>query len=75
MQFVAPFLINFGINKAMGMSTGKALGMAGINSFFTWRRSYSRRSWWNWWITLSRWRQHATTSIRRWKDFSVRNGS
>jgi hypothetical protein len=33
MQFVAPFLINFGINKAMGMSTGKALGMAGINSF------------------------------------------
>ena len=34
MQFVAPFLINFGINKAMGMSTGKALGMAGINSFY-----------------------------------------
>ena len=33
MQFVAPFLINFGINKAMGMSNGKALGMAGINSF------------------------------------------
>jgi hypothetical protein len=28
MQFVAPFLINFGINKAMGMSNGKALGMA-----------------------------------------------
>ena len=24
MQFVAPFLINFGINKAMGMSNGKA---------------------------------------------------
>jgi len=33
MQFVAPFLINFGLNKAMGMSTGKAIGMAGINSF------------------------------------------
>lgn len=33
MPFVAPFLINFGINKAMGMSNGKALGMAGISSF------------------------------------------
>jgi len=30
--FVLPFLINFGVNKAMGMSTGKALGLAGMQS-------------------------------------------
>jgi hypothetical protein len=29
---VLPFLINFGVNKAMGMSTGKALGLAGMQS-------------------------------------------
>jgi len=28
-----PFLINFGVNKAMGMSTGKALGLAGVQAF------------------------------------------
>ena len=33
MQFVLPFLINFGVNKAMGMSTGKALGLAGVQGF------------------------------------------
>jgi len=33
MQFVLPFLINFGVNKAMGMSTGKALGLAGVQAF------------------------------------------
>ena len=33
MQFVLPFLINFGVNKAMGMSTGKALGLAGAQAF------------------------------------------
>ena len=33
MQFVLPFLINFGVNKAMGMSTGKALGIAGVQAF------------------------------------------
>jgi len=32
-QFILPFLLNFGINKAMGMSTGKAVGLAGIQSF------------------------------------------
>ena len=31
--FVLPFLINFGVNKAMGMSTGKALGLAGVQAF------------------------------------------
>ena len=31
--FVLPFLINFGVNKAMGMSTGKALGLAGVLAF------------------------------------------
>jgi len=30
--FVLPFLINFGVNKAMGMSTGKALGLAGVQA-------------------------------------------
>ena len=30
---VLPFLINFGVNKAMGMSTGKALGLAGVQAF------------------------------------------
>ena len=29
---VLPFLINFGVNKAMGMSTGKALGLAGMQA-------------------------------------------
>jgi hypothetical protein len=33
MQLVLPFLINFGVNKAMGMSTGKALGLAGVQAF------------------------------------------
>jgi hypothetical protein len=33
MQFILPFLINFGVNKAMGMSTGKALGLAGVQAF------------------------------------------
>ena len=32
-EFVLPFLINFGVNKAMGMSTGKALGLAGVQAF------------------------------------------
>ena len=30
---ILPFLINFGVNKAMGMSTGKALGLAGVQAF------------------------------------------
>jgi hypothetical protein len=29
---ILPFLINFGVNKAMGMSTGKALGLAGMQA-------------------------------------------
>jgi hypothetical protein len=75
MQFVAPFLINFGINKAMGMSTGKALGMAGINSFLPGGGATSEAAGGIGGYALSRWRQHATTSIRRRKNFSVRNGS
>jgi len=32
-NFILPFLLNFGVNKALGMSTGKALGLAGVQSF------------------------------------------
>ena len=32
-ELVLPFLINFGVNKALGMSTGKALGLAGVQAF------------------------------------------